>query len=113
MLPVGISFYTFMGISYLSDVYREKYRAASPASLLLFLCFSPITIAGPICRPSELLAQIDDPKPKSISSIDKILLLILSFVIKKVWIASWLAQPYDPKFASPSVFNGFEVLLEY
>jgi len=112
MLPVGISFYTFMGISYLSDVYREKYRAASPASLLLFLCFSPITIAGPICRPSELLAQIDDPKPKSISSIDKILLLILSFVIKKVWIASWLAQAIvDPVFASPSVFNGFEVLL--
>ena len=112
MLPVGISFYTFMGISYLSDVYREKYPAASPASLLLYLCFSPITIAGPICRPSELLAQIDDPKPKSVSSIDKILLLILSFVIKKVWIASWLAQIIvDPVFASASMFNGFEVLL--
>ena len=48
MLPVGISFYTFMGVSYLSDVFREQYRSASPASLLLFLCFSPITIAGPI-----------------------------------------------------------------
>lgn len=112
MLPIGISFYTFMGISYLTDVYREQYRSSSLSSLLLFLCFSPITIAGPICRPGELLSQIDDPRPKGISNIDKILLLILSFVIKKVWIASWLAQSIvDPVFASPSIFNGFEVLL--
>ena len=112
LLPVGISFYTFMGISYLADVYRQEYRTTSLGSLLLFLCFSPITIAGPICRPCELLAQIDDPRIKRVGSIDKILLLILSFMIKKVWIASWLAQVIvDPVFASASIFNGFEVLL--
>ena len=112
MLPVSISFYAFLGISCLSDVYREQCRSASLASLMLFLCFLHITIAGPICRPGEHLSQIDDPRQKSISSIDKNLLLILPFVIKKVWIASCLVQSIvDPVFASASMFNGFEVLL--
>ena len=55
LLPVGISFYTFMGISYIVDVYR---RQLEPAGWLdfLYLSFFPHLVAGPIVRGGELLS---------------------------------------------------------
>ena len=55
ILPLGISFYTFHGISYVIDVWRGKVRAAD--SLLDFFCYYtlfPQLVAGPIVRYSEV-----------------------------------------------------------
>ena len=50
-LPIGISFYTLMAISYLVDVYGGKYEAQTNfAKLLLYLCWFPQLIQGPINR---------------------------------------------------------------
>ena len=50
-MPIGISFYTLMAISYLVDVYRETIPAdKNPAKLALFLSFFPQILEGPICR---------------------------------------------------------------
>lgn len=47
-LPLGISFFTFHGISYLVDVYREPSRVCRRAdTLFLYLAFFPRLIAGP------------------------------------------------------------------
>lgn len=49
VLPLGISFYTMQAISYMVDVYWEKIPAErNPFKLLLFLCFFPTIIEGPI-----------------------------------------------------------------
>src|SRR5205085_879033 len=64
-LPVGVSFYTFMAISYVVDVYRREFPVASWVDTTLYLSFFPHLVAGPIVRPGELIPQLDiqrDPR---------------------------------------------------
>ncbi len=112
LMPLGISFYVFQSISYLHAVRYRSLQAASLPDLSLYLCFLPTLVAGPICRPSELLTQISSPVPRNFGDLNEVLLLIASFVVKKVWLASWLAQSMvDPVFADPVAFNGSELVL--
>ena len=63
LVPVGISFYTFLSVSYLVDVYRKQLDAErNPFDLMLSLSFFPIVLAGPIERPRTLLPQIKSLK---------------------------------------------------
>jgi len=52
-LPIAISFYTFMALSYVIDIYRRQLQPARPLDLALYLSFFPHLIAGPIVRGSE------------------------------------------------------------
>ena len=61
-LPVGISFYTFMAISYVVDTYRGELVPASFARFAVFQAFFPHLVAGPIVRASELLPQLERPR---------------------------------------------------
>jgi D-alanyl-lipoteichoic acid acyltransferase DltB (MBOAT superfamily) len=59
ILPLGISFYIFLSLSYLIDIYNRKMHAGNDLiEVLLTLGFFPIILAGPIQRPSSLLPQI-------------------------------------------------------
>ena len=50
-LPLGISFYTLQAISYIIDIYGEKYEPQqNPGKVMLFLCWFPQMIQGPINR---------------------------------------------------------------
>jgi alginate O-acetyltransferase complex protein AlgI len=62
-LPVGISFYTFHGISLVVDVWRKDYLPPTRPSThardtLLYLVFFPQLIAGPIARARKFLPQV-------------------------------------------------------
>lgn len=60
VLPIGISFYTFQGLSYVIDVYRDpKEGTVSLSKLLLYISFFPQLIAGPIIKYHDVSAQID------------------------------------------------------
>lgn len=60
-LPIGISFFTFQGLSYVIDVYRDKRLVQkSLFSVLLYISFFPQLIAGPIVRYEDIAAQIRD-----------------------------------------------------
>ena len=60
VLPIGISFYTFQGMSYVIDVYRDpKSGTADPGKLLLYIAFFPQLIAGPIVKYHDFAPQID------------------------------------------------------
>ncbi|RZJ78598.1 MAG: MBOAT family protein, partial [Brevundimonas sp.] len=60
ILPVGISFFTFQGISYVVDVKRGKTPVArSLLDVMLLMSFFPHLVAGPIVRASDLLPQFD------------------------------------------------------
>jgi alginate O-acetyltransferase complex protein AlgI len=56
-LPLGISFWTFQAMSYLFDVYQGDDVDPSFFEFALYIVFFPVTIAGPICRMSEMLPQ--------------------------------------------------------
>ncbi|PID37423.1 MAG: hypothetical protein CR966_01465 [Pseudomonadales bacterium] len=61
VLPLGISFYTFQGISYLYDLYHEKVEPLPATILLGILTFIPTLTAGPIFRPKDAQHQwMDD-----------------------------------------------------
>ena len=57
VLPVGISFFTFQGMSYVIDVYRRKTEPASLLDMTLLMSFFPHLVAGPIVRASHLIPQ--------------------------------------------------------
>jgi D-alanyl-lipoteichoic acid acyltransferase DltB (MBOAT superfamily) len=56
-MPLGISFWTFQAMSYLFDVYQGDDVEPSFFEFALYMVFFPVTIAGPICRMSEMLPQ--------------------------------------------------------
>ena len=59
ILPIGISFFTFQGMSYVIDGYREPERCTrSFLDVLLYISFFPQLIAGPIVRWGDIAEQI-------------------------------------------------------
>ena len=59
ILPVGISFYTFHGLSYVFDIYNNKIKPERNfISYSVFVSFFPLLVAGPIERATHLLPQI-------------------------------------------------------
>ena len=53
VLPVGISFYTFLSMSYTLDVYRKELPASRNfIDFALFVSYFPHLVAGPIVRAS-------------------------------------------------------------
>ena len=59
ILPIGVSFFTFQGMSYLIDVYRGKIPAATLLNVTLLMSFFAHLIAGPIVRGADLIPQFD------------------------------------------------------
>ncbi len=60
-LPIGISFFTFQGLSYTIDVYRDKSSGTRDfRKLLLYISFFPQLIAGPIIKYHDIADQIDE-----------------------------------------------------
>ena len=63
ILPVGISFYTFHGLSYVFDIYNDKIKPTTNlVNYTLFVSFFPLLVAGPIERATHLLPQIEKPR---------------------------------------------------
>jgi alginate O-acetyltransferase complex protein AlgI len=111
ILPVGISFYTFMAVSYLVDVYRRDLETASWLDFFVYLSFFPHLVAGPIVRGGELLPQFRkarDPRRLDVATSSY---LILGGLSKKVVISSYLAAAIvDPVFGDPARFGAIDVL---
>ncbi|MCX6274040.1 MAG: MBOAT family protein [Bacteroidetes bacterium] len=98
-LPIGISFFTFHGLSYIIDVYRKKFNAQKDLSILaLYITLFPQLIAGPIIRYKDIYAQFLVRK----NSSAKFAYGIKRFIIglgKKVIIANTFASIADKIFA--------------
>ncbi|MBI2118106.1 MAG: MBOAT family protein [Elusimicrobia bacterium] len=112
ILPVGISFYTFQIMSYTMDVYRRTIIPVSHLSdLLLYICFFPQLVAGPIERASHLLPQIMSPRKLNRLGIHQGAYLILWGLFQKSFVADNLAKIVQAQFSSQAPYNGAEVLL--
>jgi alginate O-acetyltransferase complex protein AlgI len=106
VLPLGISFHTFQGISYTLDVYQGKIKAVrSFGDFALFVAFFPQLVAGPIVRAVEFLPQMTvPPRVASTQVIDGLHWFLLG-LFKKVFIADRLAEFVDQVFANPAGFD--------
>src|SRR5262249_1436003 len=95
-LPIGISFFTFMGLSYTIDVYRGELRA--PGSWLQFMAFLslfPHLVAGPILRASHLLPQLAERRRVTGDDLWEGTRLVVSGFFKKLVVADGLAGGVD------------------
>jgi alginate O-acetyltransferase complex protein AlgI len=100
ILPVGISFYTFLSMSYTIDVYRREIPPVRRFSeFALFVSYFPHLVAGPIVRASFLLPQCARPRVVRADEVVNGLWLILIGFVKKIVIADRLAGIADHGFA--------------
>jgi alginate O-acetyltransferase complex protein AlgI len=112
VLPVGISFFTFMAISYVVDTYRGILVPASLARFAVFQAFFPHLVAGPIVRASELLPQLERPRDPRRVDVSRAFVLIVVGLFLKVVIANHLAAHIvDEVFAAPNRHSSLEVLV--
>ena len=111
ILPVGISFFTFQGISYVVDVYRRKTPLArSLLDVMLLMSFFPHLVAGPIVRASDLLPQFELAPRLTREMATHGLLLIGWGLFKKTVIASELSvRLVDPVFFDPSAYGALDL----
>jgi D-alanyl-lipoteichoic acid acyltransferase DltB (MBOAT superfamily) len=112
ILPVGISFYTFHGLSYVIDIYKN--RIAPEKNFItysLFVSYFPLLVAGPIERATHLLPQV---KQKRIFDYNKALdglYQILWGLFKKVVIADSCAQYANIIFNHYESMNSLTLML--
>jgi D-alanyl-lipoteichoic acid acyltransferase DltB (MBOAT superfamily) len=112
LLPIGISFYTFMALSYVIDIYRGKLSPTTLPKFAVFLSFFPHLVAGPIVRGSELIPQLDAPRDARRIDSTRAFFLIASGLFMKVVIASYLASEIvDGVFAAPEQYSSLDVLV--
>lgn len=99
IMPIGISFFTFQGMSYVIDVYREHGKAQkNPLNVALYISLFPQLIAGPIVRYETVAEQINERHV----DIDKFTMGIERFILglsKKVLIANSMGLIADEVFA--------------
>lgn len=99
-LPVGISFYTFHGMSYIIDIYRKN---TIPTKKIIdysvFVSFFPLLVAGPIERATHLLPQILKKREISLKQVYEGLILILIGLFRKIVIADTLSAYVEKAFA--------------
>ncbi|MBL7953824.1 MAG: MBOAT family protein [Flavobacteriales bacterium] len=112
VLPIGISFYTFHGLSYVFDVYRGRIEPVRDVvDYGLFVSFFPLLVAGPIERAAHLLPQIRAPRTfRYERAVDGLRQCLWGF-FKKLVIADNSAPLVDGIFADPAAQTGSTLLL--
>jgi alginate O-acetyltransferase complex protein AlgI len=112
ILPLGISFYTFLALSYIIDVYRNQFPAEKNfVNVFLSISFFPILLAGPIERPSSLIPQLKSDRKFDPAIAEKGLAHILWGLFMKIAIADNCAVFADKTFSGFYDMKGIDVLL--
>ena len=107
ILPIGISFYTFHGLSYVIDIYYERIKPEKNyIDYSVFVCFFPLLVAGPIERATHLLPQIKKVRVFNYEKTVDGLRQILWGLFKKIVIADQCAEIVNPIFNDYASFSG-------
>ncbi len=102
VLPLGISFFTFQGISYLIDVYRRDIAVqTSFLNFAMYKAMFPQLIAGPIVRYSQIASEMQARDTSSARVLRGLRQFMLGLA-QKVLIANVVALPADHYFALPA-----------
>lgn len=103
ILPVGISFYTFHGLSYVIDIYKKKIPAEKNfIDYAVFVAFFPLLVAGPIERATHLLPQIQKKRifsyPQAVDGMRQIL-----WGFSKKWLLRTIVRFMPMKFSQTAM----------
>lgn len=115
ILPVGISFFTFQGLSYVLDIYYKKFEPTKDVvAFMTFISFFPQLVAGPIERAKDLLPQFTADVRRKAFDYDEARLGFIQIAIglfKKMVIADRIAVYVDHVHANVGAVGGGAVAL--
>lgn len=112
ILPVGISFYTFHGLSYVIDIYKDRIKPERNfIDYSVFVSFFPLLVAGPIERATHLLPQIQKKRTFDFTKAADGLRQILWGLFKKIVIADKCAQYANDIFNNSDDYSGSTLFL--
>ena len=112
ILPVGISFYTFHGLSYVIDIYYDKIKPERNfIDYSVFVSFFPLLVAGPIERATHLLPQIQRHRSFDYNKAADGLRQILWGLFMKVVVADNCAIVVNKVFENQETANSSTLLI--
>ncbi len=112
ILPVGISFYTFHGLSYVIDIYYKRIKAETNfIDYSLFVSYFPLLVAGPIERATHLLPQVKVKREFNFEKAKEGLHQIIWGLVKKVVIADSCALYANEVFNHQEQMNSLSLVL--
>jgi D-alanyl-lipoteichoic acid acyltransferase DltB (MBOAT superfamily) len=112
VLPVGISFYTFHGLSYVIDIYYKLIKAEyNFIDYSLFVSYFPLLVAGPIERATHLLPQVKVKRTFDFEKAKQGLYQLLWGLVKKVVIADTCATYANAIFDNYENMNSLSLIL--
>jgi len=112
ILPVGISFYTFHGLSYVFDVYNQKVKPRKIfTDYALFVSFFPLLVAGPIERATHLLPQVEKKRLFNYALAVDGLKQILWGLFKKMVVADTCAELVNAIFSNSNHLSGSTLVI--
>jgi alginate O-acetyltransferase complex protein AlgI len=107
IMPVGISFWTFQGLSYLIDVYLEEEADPSSLEFCLYMAFWPTVLSGPVCRLPKMLPQFRRDPVFAWTNISAGTLCLIQGLFMKMYLAQLLASGWTP---GTGVAAGFDAM---
>jgi alginate O-acetyltransferase complex protein AlgI len=111
ILPLGISFYTFHGLSYIFDIYLQKLKPSdSLLEYVLYIAFFPQLIAGPIVRAREFLPQMKHSISITSENFKLGLMLMMWGWFKKSVIADNIAPIVTGIFTHPLGQSSYTII---
>ncbi len=113
VLPLGISFFTFQQISFITDAYRGTVLDYNILEYACYVTFFPQLIAGPIVTHDELVPQLQDDTKKKINfeNMSKGLYLFSMGMAKKVLLADTFGNAVSYGYEGISMLNSTQALL--
>ena len=112
ILPIGISFYTFHGLSYVIDIYKKRISPEKNyIDYALFVSFFPLLVAGPIERATHLLPQIKKERTFNYNRAVDGLRQILWGLFKKIVIADNCAVYANMIFNNSADYSGSTLVM--
>ena len=112
LFPLGISFYTFQALSYLTEIYwKEEESEENLADFMIYMLFFMKFLSGPIERARDMLPQLKSGKPVAYPSIVYGMKLIVVGLIKKLILADYISPYIDGIFNSIHTASGIQLLM--
>jgi len=112
ILPVGISFYTFHGLSYVIDIYYKRIQSEkNVVDYALFVSYFPLLVAGPIERATHLLPEIKLKRSFDYEKAKEGVYQIIWGLVKKVVIADTCATYANAIFDNYTSMNSLSLIL--
>lgn len=112
LISVGVSYFTFQAISYLTDIYLEILPPEQhPGCHALYLAFFPKLLQGPIERADNLLFQLKKPYSFNYENVRLGLLLFVWGLYKKIVVADKLALYVNPVYDNVHDYSGLVLVV--